>query len=70
MTRNQIALRAGRLRRRAEAVGFEQRALHYIHRAWGDRLGVVRRAYGILTAWLPDRFRANKFLIVFAKRSA
>ncbi len=70
MTRNQIAMRAGRLRRQAEALGFEQRDLHYIHRAWGDRLGIVRRGYGLLTAWLPVRFRANKFLVVFAKRSA
>lgn len=67
MTRNQVALHAGRLERLFREYGFEQRRLHYIQREWEDRLRLVRRVYGTLTFWLPDRFQANKFLIVFEK---
>lgn len=66
MTRNQVAHRVGRLERLFRSHGFERRQLHYVHREWdGDR--TLRRLYGTLTAWLPERFRANKFLISFAR---
>lgn len=70
MTKNQVAHRAGRLRRQFDRHSFEAETLRYVHRPWGDRMGIVRRAYGALTAWLPERFRANKFLIVFRRRPA
>lgn len=65
MTPNQRALWPRRLRRVFAAVGFAQRDLHYVARAWSDRLGWVRGVYGALTAWLPARFRANKFLVTY-----
>lgn len=70
MTKNQIALHAGRLRRQFGAHGFDQEALHYVHRPWQDRMGLLRRAYTGVTAWLPMRFRANKFLQVFRRSIA
>lgn len=69
MTRNQSALLASRVRRMFESQGFTQASLHFVHRAWGDSMGLVRRTYAALTAWLPERFRANKFLIAFDRRS-
>jgi SAM-dependent methyltransferase len=68
MTPNQRALWPRRLRRVFERHGFREVALHYVNRNWDDKLRWVRRVYGVLTAWLPTRFRANKFLIVFEKR--
>ncbi len=70
MTKNQVAMRAGPLKRAFDAHGFDQEAIHYVHRPWRDRMGLVRRAYSGVTAWLPIRFRANKFLIVFRRRPA
>ncbi len=70
MTRNQCALRPGALTKRFAAWGFRRRALHFVHRPWADGLSLVRRAYHGATSWLPDRLRANKFLIVFEKHGA
>lgn len=70
MTRNQRALRPRSLRRRFGRLGFQQRALHYIHRPWADRLSFVRHFYITVTGWLPLWMQANKFLIIFEKRSA
>lgn len=67
MTPNQRALWPHRLRRILARSGFRQIALHYVDRPWGDRLGWARRAYRAATTWLPARFRANKFLVVFEK---
>jgi SAM-dependent methyltransferase len=67
MTPNQRALWPKRLRRVFGTVGFEQRDLRYVARAWSDSLGWVRRLYGGLTAWLPARFRANKFVVVYQR---
>ena len=67
MTPNQRALWPKRLRRVFQAVGFEQRDLQYIERAWSDSLGWARHLYRALTAWLPVRFRANKFLVVYER---
>jgi ubiquinone/menaquinone biosynthesis C-methylase UbiE len=69
MTPNQRALWPQRLRRVFRAVGFDQRDLQYVGRAWSDRLSWARRLYGAFTAWLPARFRANKFLVVYAHRT-
>ncbi len=70
-TRNQRSLWPGRLTRTFAEVNLEASALHYIHRPWADGrgvLGLIRRVYTILTGWLPLRFRANKFLVVFDKQ--
>jgi SAM-dependent methyltransferase len=70
MTPNQRALRPGPVAAAFAPLGFRATAVHYLDRKWSDRLGWVRRGYEILTAWLPNRFRANKFLIVLEKRAA
>jgi SAM-dependent methyltransferase len=67
MTRNQVAHRIRRLERLFIRAGLERNGLHYVHREWSDRLSLVRRAYVLITAWLPMRFRANKYLILFAR---
>ncbi len=67
MTRNQRALWPRKTARRLAQHGFRQSALHYIHRAWADRLSFVRRLYTTVTSWLPERMQANKFLAVYEK---
>jgi SAM-dependent methyltransferase len=67
MTRNQRALWPGALRRLFGRLGFRELRLHYVDRAWTDNLRGVRRLYARLTAWLPLRFRANKFLVIYEK---
>jgi SAM-dependent methyltransferase len=68
MTPNQRALWPRRLSRTFERYGFRTGDLHYVDRRWVDKLGWARATYDWLTAWLPRRFRANKFLVVFEKR--
>ena len=70
MTPNQRALRPGRVRRAFARLGFGVTAVHYVDRKWSDNLGWLRGGYETLTAWLPNRFRANKFLIILEKRPA
>ncbi len=67
MTPNQRALWPGRLRLVFERHRFRETTLHYIDRPWGDRMGWMRRLYRALTVWLPVRFRANKFLVIYDK---
>lgn len=67
MTPNQRALWPHRLRRTLGKFGFRESAIHFVDRPWGDKLGWVRRTYRAVTAWLPRRFRANKFLVSYAK---
>jgi SAM-dependent methyltransferase len=69
MTPNQRALWPKRLRREFRSVGFAERELQYVARTWSDSLGWVRRLYAAVTAWLPVRFRSNKFLVVYDKAS-
>lgn len=71
-TRNQRSLWPGRLRRTFDRAGFATAKLEYIHRPWADSVGLlstIRRLFDLLTSWLPLRFRANKFLIIFDKRA-
>ncbi len=70
MTPNQVAVWPRRLRKSFEAVGFKPKALHFVHRPWNDGLGGVRRAYEVLTRFLPVSLRANKFLMVVEKPDA
>jgi SAM-dependent methyltransferase len=69
-TKNQFALWPGRLSKIFTRAGFRRQALHYIHRPWRDAdslLGVLRRTFELVTAWLPLSIRANKFLVIFEK---
>jgi SAM-dependent methyltransferase len=70
-TKNQRSLWPGRLARTFQAAGFRVAALHYVHRGWSDSdsvLGFVRRVFDGATSWLPERMRANKFLVIFDKQ--
>ncbi len=69
-TRNQRSLWPGGLTKTFRRAGFQIEALHYVHRPWNDApgfMGFIRKMFTILTALLPLRYRANKFLIVFDK---
>jgi SAM-dependent methyltransferase len=70
MTPNQRALRPRPVAAVFAPLGFRASAVHYVDRKWSDNLGWVRRGYETLTAWLPNRFRANKFLIILEKSAA
>jgi SAM-dependent methyltransferase len=69
-TRNQRALFPKRLEKRMARAGFSPVLLHYVHRAWDDDSGglrLVRRIHDGLVRFLPIRFRANKFLVVYER---
>lgn len=70
MTPNQRALWPGQVSRAFASIGFRTSGLHYVDRRWSDNLGWMRRAYDLLTRWLPQRFRANKFLLILERRAA
>jgi len=70
MTPNQRALRPGPIAAAFSPLGFRVTAVHYVDRKWSDSLGWVRHTYEGLTARLPSRYRANKFLIILEKRAA
>lgn len=70
-TRNQRALFPKRLNKQMAQAGFKTVLLEYIHRPWKDDssgLGLVRRLYEGFTSFLPLRFRANKFLVVYQRQ--
>jgi SAM-dependent methyltransferase len=63
-TKNQRSLNPGKLRQLFEGLGFRNFTLHFVDRGWSDRAGsLLRRTYRALTSVLPERFRANKFLL-------
>jgi ubiquinone/menaquinone biosynthesis C-methylase UbiE len=69
-TRNQRALYAARLNRRMSQSGFRPVLLKFIHRAWRDdsgSMGFVRGTYDTIARVLPERFRANKFIVIYEK---
>jgi SAM-dependent methyltransferase len=70
MTPNQRALWPGQVARAFARVGFRPTSLHYVDRRWSDNLGWMRRTYDLLTLWLPQRFRTNKFLVILERRAA
>jgi hypothetical protein len=44
--------------------------LRFIHRAWRDdsgSMGFIRGSYDAVARVLPERFRANKFLVIYEK---
>jgi ubiquinone/menaquinone biosynthesis C-methylase UbiE len=69
-TRNQRSLFPDRLNSRMAKAGFRPVFLKFIHRPWRDDSGsmsLIRRAYDTVAAMLPERFRANKFLVIYEK---
>ena len=69
-TRNQRALFPTKLNRRMAKAGFKPVLVKYIHRPWKDEVGsfsIVRKTYDTIAGMLPERFRANKFLVVYEK---
>ncbi len=74
-TKNQRALWPRRLKSVFQRLGFRVETFKFIHRAWDDRqsaslMAILRRTHDALVSWLPLRFRANKFLVVFEKPAA
>lgn len=64
-TKNQRSLNPRRVKRVLEPLGFRQFSVHYVDRGWNDAAGsVARRVYRAVTKFLPERFRANKFLMI------
>jgi SAM-dependent methyltransferase len=63
-TKNQISLNPAAVRKAFEPLGFRRFDVHFIDRGWNDGAGsVARRTYRALTSVLPERYRANKFLL-------
>jgi len=63
-TKNQRSLAPKTVRRALEPLGYTGFAVHYVDRGWNDSAGsIARRLYRAVTSFLPERFRANKFLI-------
>ncbi|HEX9729010.1 MAG TPA: class I SAM-dependent methyltransferase [Gemmatimonadales bacterium] len=67
MTPNQKALTPRGLDRIFRPMGLATEEVHYVDRPWSDRMGFARRMYATLSRALPIRYRANKFLITFAR---
>jgi len=70
MTPNQRALWPGTVARCFRRVGYRVTAVDYIDLRWSDSLGWARSTYDLLTRWLPQRFRANKFLMILDRAAA
>ncbi len=69
-TRNQRALFPRRLNRRMARAGFKAVLVHFVHRAWEDDSGALRLVRGVhdgIARFLPKRFQANKFLVVYER---
>src|SRR5688572_3346008 len=63
-TKNQRALSPARVQNVFQELGFKRFSLYFVDRGWNDRAGsILRRTYKAVTAVLPERFRANKFLL-------
>lgn len=63
-TKNQRALNPSRVRRVFAGLGFRDFSVHFVDRGWSDAAGsILRRTYRAFTRFLPERYRANKFLI-------
>jgi ubiquinone/menaquinone biosynthesis C-methylase UbiE len=63
-TKNQRSLNAGKIQRMFEGLGFRRFSVHFVDRGWNDAAGsLLRKTYHAVTAVLPERFRANKWLL-------
>jgi SAM-dependent methyltransferase len=63
-TKNQISLNPDKVKAALEPLGFRKFVVNFIDRGWNDGAGsIMRRTYRGITSVLPERYRANKFLI-------
>ena len=63
-TRNQRSLSPGTVRKTFASLGFKRFKVDFIDRGWNDSAGsIARQLYRTLTSFLPERYRANKFLL-------
>ena len=63
-TKNQRSLSPKAVQGVLEPLGFRRFRIHFVDRGWSDSAGsLARRMYRAVTGFLPDRFRANKFLL-------
>jgi SAM-dependent methyltransferase len=63
-TKNQFSLNPGKVKKVLEPLGFKNFAVTFIDRGWNDAGGsIARRTYRAVTSFLPERYRANKFLL-------
>ncbi len=63
-TKNQRSLKPSAVRKAFEPLGFKRFSVQFVDRGWNDGAGsIARRTYRALTSVLPERFRANKFLL-------
>jgi SAM-dependent methyltransferase len=63
-TKNQVSLSPKKVREVLGALGFRRFSVHFVDRGWSDAAGsLARRTYRALTSILPERYRANKFLL-------
>lgn len=69
-TKNQRALFPKKLDKRMKRAGFSPDTFRYVHRAWADdkrAFGLIRGTYDAIARRLPEKFRANKFLVTYQK---
>ena len=63
-TKNQVSLNPGKIQRLFEGLGFKRFSVHFLDRGWNDKTGsLLRKTYRAVTSVLPERYRANKFLM-------
>lgn len=63
-TKNQVSLNARKIERVFAPLGFKQFKVTFVDRGWNDAAGsLARRTYRLMTSVLPERFRANKWLM-------
>jgi ubiquinone/menaquinone biosynthesis C-methylase UbiE len=71
-TKNQRALFPKNLNKRMARAGFKPDSFRYTHRAWQDdkkSFGFIRSIYDGVTRLLPEKFQANKFLVIYKTSS-
>jgi ubiquinone/menaquinone biosynthesis C-methylase UbiE len=63
-TKNQTSLTPEQVKKAFEPLGFKKFAVTFVDRGWNDGAGsIARRTYRAVTSVLPERYRANKFIL-------
>jgi len=63
-TKNQRSLSPKAVQQVFEPLGFRKFSVQFFDRGWNDSVGsLMRRTYCGITSFLPERWRANKFLL-------
>jgi ubiquinone/menaquinone biosynthesis C-methylase UbiE len=63
-TKNQRSLNPGKIERVFAPLGFGRFTVKFVDRGWNDAAGsLARRTYRTITSVLPERYRANKWLM-------